>query len=132
VLRRAAALSVPLLLLAVACGPRPTVDDAAFHSAVIAGRSGAEVTVDGTLADAPQAVAAHEHLLLSVPTGERLEIDHNTRLAPWVPASRGDRLIVHGQLYLDARGPGVHCTHQQTSSGCAQSGWIQLNGKYYE
>jgi hypothetical protein len=40
--------------------------------------------------------------------------------------------VIHGQLYLDARGPGVHCTHQQTSSGCPKPGWIQLNGKYYE
>jgi Protein of unknown function (DUF3465) len=132
VLTRAAALSISLLVLTVACGPRATADDAAFHSAVTAGRSGAEVTVDGALSDAPQSVAAHEHLLLAVPTGERLEVDHNTRLAPWVPASTGDRLVVHGQLYLDARGPGVHCTHQKTSSGCPQSGWIQLNGKYYE
>jgi hypothetical protein len=129
---RQAAVFTGLFLLLAACGPRPSSDDAAFHSAVVGGHSGVEVTVDGTLIDAPQPLGTHEHLLLAVPTGERLEVDHNTRLAPWVPASHGDRLVIHGQLYIDARGPGVHCTHQQTSSGCPQSGWIQLNGKYYE
>src|SRR5205085_294394 len=88
--------------LAAACGGRPQVDDAGLHSAVAAARTGAEVTFDARVIDEPARVGAHEHLLVVAPTSERLEVDHNVDLAPWVPAHGGDSVVVHGQLYVDA------------------------------
>jgi hypothetical protein len=64
--------------------------------------------------------------------GDRLEVDHNVDLAPWVPAHAGSDVIVHGQLYIDPASSGVHCTHARTSSGCPLPGWIELGGNYYE
>jgi hypothetical protein len=91
------------------------------------------VTFDGTLTAEPQAVSGHEHLLVKDPFGDLLEVDHNTGLAPWVPAHTGDQVVVHGQLYIDAPGrAGVHCTHAKTSSGCPSPGWVELRGSYYE
>lgn len=81
----------------------------------------------------PQRVGTHEHLTVTTAAGDRLEIDHNVDLAPWVPAHGGDTVTVHGQLYIDGPGQdGVHCTHARTSRGCPDPGWIELHGSYYE
>jgi hypothetical protein len=112
---------------------RATPDDAAVHRDIASGKAGAEVTFDGTLKSEPMQVGNHEHLSVLTPTGDLLEVDHNTTAAPWVPAHAGDHVVVHGQLYIDP-GPraGVHCTHAHTSSGCPQPGWVELGGNYYE
>jgi hypothetical protein len=91
------------------------------------------VTFHGKLTAEPASVGSHEHLPVADPYGDRLEIDHNTGLAPWVPAHTGDDVIIHGQLYIDSPSQvGVHCTHAKTSSGCPDPGWVELRGQYYE
>jgi hypothetical protein len=95
--------------------------------------TGAEVTFDARVLAEPQRSGTHEHLQVTTPDGDRLEIDHNVDVAPWVPAHQGDAVTVHGQLYIDAPGrQGVHCTHSATSRGCPEPGWILLHGTYYE
>lgn len=122
-----------MLMVLGSCGGRATADDATLHQALAAGQSGAEVTFKGRVAGEPQRAGTHEHLNVSTSLGDRLEIDHNTGLAPWVPAHSGDTVTVHGQLYVDAPGrQGIHCTHSRTSRSCPQSGWIELRGSYYE
>ncbi|MDQ6918710.1 MAG: DUF3465 domain-containing protein, partial [Candidatus Dormibacteraeota bacterium] len=123
------------LLLGAACGDtgsRAAADDAALHQDIASGRA-VEVTFDGTLTADPEQVGNHEHLQVKTPKGDVLEVDHNTTLAPSVPAHAGDTIIVHGLLYIDP-GPraGVHCTHAHVSSGCPNPGWIELGGNYYE
>lgn len=126
-------LVIGSLLLLVACGGRDNPDDAGLHNDLVGGKSGAEVTFDATVAGAPVESGGHERFEVKATTGEMLEIDHNTTLAPSVPIHVGDQLIIHGQLYIDP-GPrfGVHCTHAATSSGCPQPGWIEYNNNYYE
>ncbi len=124
-----------VLLLAACGGPaaRDSADDVALHQDILSGRAGIEVTFDGTVAADPVQVGGHEHLQVRTPTGDSLEVDHNTTLAPDVPAHAGDSVIVHGLLYIDpGPRPGVHCTHAHTSSGCPLPGWIELGGNYYE
>jgi Protein of unknown function (DUF3465) len=128
--RTASALLAALFL--VACGGRDQPDDQALHNAIKDGRAGAEVTFEGTVAAAPQQIGGHEHLVVTTPLGDRLEVDHNTSLAPSVPAKPGDQVVVHGELYIDPGQVGVHCTHAHTSSGCPYPGWIELAGNYYE
>lgn len=122
-----------VLLLAAGCGGHAAADDSAFHSAVSGGRAGTEVTFDATVESEPRMVGSHEHLLVTAATGETVEVDHNTTLAPWVPAHPGDSVIVRGELYIDP-GPrvGVHCTHAHTSRGCPNAGFVELKGSYYE
>ena len=126
-------LAGALAVAAVACGGHPSPDDAAFHSDVVGAKAGVEVTFDGTVVGEPQQVGGHEHLVVSAATGERVEVDHNTSLAPWVPAHSGSSVVVSGQLYIDP-GPrvGVHCTHAHTSRGCPVPGFVELAGQYYE
>ena len=129
----AVAALVVTLIAATGCGEREAADDQGFHQDVVNGSNGAEVTFDATLVNDPIQSGDHEHLVVKAATGERLEVDHNTKLATYVPAHSGDGVIIHGQLYIDP-GPvvGVHCTHSHTSTGCPNPGWIELAGNYYE
>jgi len=126
------ALVVAATLL-LACGGRDSTDDQTLHQDIVTNASGAEVTFDATVISEPVGVGDHERFMVKVPTGETLEVDHNTKLATYVPAHAGDRVIIHGKLYIDP-GPryGVHCTHLHTSSGCPVPGWIEFNNNYYE
>lgn len=129
---RRLAIAAAVILL-VACGGRETADDQGLHQDIVNGSSGAEVTFDGTVAGAPVESGDHERFTVDVPTGDVLEIDHNTSLAQMVPLQKGDAVVIHGQLYVDP-GPryGVHCTHAHTSSGCPNPGWIEFDNNYYE
>jgi hypothetical protein len=129
--RLGAAFAIALVLMA--CGGRETPDDQGLHQDIVNSTNGAEVTFDATVLNDPVESGGHERFQVKTSTGEVLEIDHNTSLAPSVPAHAGDTLIIHGQLYIDP-GPkvGVHCTHAHTSSGCPNPGWIELGQNFYE
>jgi hypothetical protein len=131
-MRRVAAAAAIALAL-VACGGRETPDDQGLHTDIVNSTNGAEVTFDATVLSDPVESGGHERFQVTASTGEVLEIDHNTSLAPSVPLHAGDTVIIHGQLYIDP-GPkiGVHCTHAHTSSGCPNPGWIELGQNYYE
>ena len=127
------ALAATAMLLLVACGERAAADDQGLHQDVVNSTNGAEVTFDATVLADPVESGGHERFEVKTTTGETLEIDHNTTLAASVPIHAGDRVVIHGQLYIDP-GPhvGVHCTHATTSSGCPNSGWIEFDNNYYE
>jgi hypothetical protein len=126
------ALAATAVLL-IACGGRDMPDDQALHHDILGNANGAEVTFDASLLSDPVESGGHERFEVRVPTGEMLEVDHNTNLGQPVPARKGDGVIIHGQLYIDP-GPryGVHCTHAHTSGGCPNPGWIEYNNNYYE
>ena len=116
-----------------ACGGREAPDDQGLHQDIVNGSSGAEVTFDATVLADPVESGGHERIEVKTTTGESLEVDHNTSLAPRVPIHAGDAVVIHGELYIDP-GPraGVHCTHAHTSSGCPNPGWIEFANNYYE
>jgi hypothetical protein len=127
-----------LVLLAVLVGvnvwlhlqpPRPDAD--ALHAAILANRSGAEVTFVGSATSDPTDAGGHEHILVRDRLGDTLELDYNLSLGRQVPVHRGDSIVVHGQLYVDPGKVGVHCLHAQTSRGCPEPGWIQAAGVTY-
>ncbi len=126
-------IAVAIALAVLACGGRETPDDQGLHQDIVNGTNGAEVTFDATMVNDPVESGGHERFEVKASTGEVLEIDHNTTLAPSVPVHAGDTLVIHGQLYIDP-GPkiGVHCTHAQTSSGCPNPGWIEFGQNFYE
>jgi hypothetical protein len=129
--RKAALLLVVVLL--VACGGRDVPDDQSLHNDITKGASGSEVTFDATVVSDPVESGGHERFEVKAPTGDVLEVDHNTSLAQPVPLHTGDQVVIHGQLYIDpAPHVGVHCTHAATSSGCPVPGWIEFGSNYYE
>ncbi len=127
------ALAVGVALTLIACGGRDTPDDQGLHQDIVNDTNGAEVTFDATVVDNPVESGGHERFEVKVPSGELLEVDHNTDLATSVPIHTGDHVVIHGQLYIDP-GPrlGVHCTHAATSGGCPNPGWIMFGSTYYE
>jgi hypothetical protein len=126
-------IALALVFVVLACGGREVPDDQGLHQDIVNGTRGAEVTFDATVSNDPVESGGHERFEVKATTGEVLEVDHNTTLAPSVPIHAGDQLIIHGQLYIDP-GPriGVHCTHAHTSSGCPNPGWIEFASNYYE
>jgi hypothetical protein len=125
------ALAVAIAVLA--CGGRDSPNDLTLHQDVVNNANGAEVTFDATVVNDPVESGGHERFQVKATTGEVLEVDHNTSLASPVPVHAGDKLVIHGRLYIDP-GPriGVHCTHAATSSGCPDPGWIMFGQDYYE
>jgi hypothetical protein len=121
------------VLLLIGCGGRDTADDQGLHQAIASDKSGSEVTFDATVVNDPIESGGHERFEVKAPTGDMLEVDHNTSLAQYVPIHAGDQIVIHGQLYIDP-GPhvGVHCTHAATSGGCPSPGWIEFGNNYYE
>ncbi len=109
----------------------PGPDDAAVHADILAGRSGAEVTLNATVLQPAAQVGTHEHIEVSDPAGDQLELDYNLDLGRWVPVTTGEHMVVHGQLYIDPGRAGVHCLHAQTSRGCPYPGFIQAGGQTY-
>jgi uncharacterized protein DUF3465 len=122
-----------IVIAVSACGGREPADDQGLHQDIVNGTNGAEVTFDATVVADPVESGGHERFEVKATTGEMLEVDHNTSLAPSVPVHAGDAVIIHGQLYIDP-GPrlGVHCTHAHTSGGCPSPGWIEFANNYYE
>jgi hypothetical protein len=132
-LAAAAAVALVAVLALAGCGEREQPDDQGLHQDIVNGTGNVEVTFDATITTEPAESGGHERFNVKDPSGDLLEVDHNTSLAQYVPAHAGDALIIHGQLYIDP-GPhaGVHCTHATTSSGCPDPGWIEFGGNYYE
>jgi hypothetical protein len=129
---RLTALAASVLLLTACGGESAAVDDATLHSDIAQHRQGAEVTFDATLLDNPIEAGSHERFHVRSGAGDLLEVDHNTGLAPLVPAKQGDQVVIRGQLYIDPGAIGVHCTHAHTSSGCPEPGYIKLGSHTYE
>ena len=78
--RLGAALAIALAL--IACGGRETPDDQGLHQDIVNSTNGAEVTFDATVLSDPVESGGHERFQVKASTGEVLEIDHNTSLAP--------------------------------------------------
>ncbi len=72
-----------------------------LHNDIVHNSSGAEVTFDATVLDNPVESGGHERFDVKATTGESLEIDHNTTLATYAPIRAGDKVVIHGQLYID-------------------------------
>lgn len=109
----------------------PKADAGTVHADILAGRSGAEVTFTGSVIGEPVASGGHERIHVRDQLGDTLELDYNLSLGRSVPVHGGDSILVHGQLYVDPGGAGVHCLHAQTSRGCPEQGWIQFAGATY-
>src|SRR5258708_9068526 len=124
-------MAISLALLA--CGGREPPDDTGLHQDIVNSANGAEVTFDATILSEPVESGGHERFQVKDPAGDRLEIDHNTTLAPSVPAHAGDALVIHGQLYIDP-GPrvGVHCTHPHPSLRLPTPRWPEFPQHSFE
>jgi len=105
--------------------------------AALAGRLPTEIAFSATVLAAPhyfmgsRTHAEHEAFDCRAEDGTQLEIVDNVDLAPRIPVTPGDRIVVRGELVHDeGREPVVHWTHHDPS-GRHADGWIDLAGKRY-
>ena len=110
-------------------------DDAA--RAAVAAHRVADVTVAGTVTDAPsffvgrRTHARHETFDIITPHGLKLRIVDNVALAPPIPVRTGDNIVVAGQLIPTPGEAIVHDTHHCPGPGWHRGGWIEWEGRRY-
>lgn len=123
-------------MLLAACGSAPAAgsvatNDAALHRDIAEGRGGSEVTFGGTVVSTPRTYGREQEFWVRTPLGDEVEVDHDVDYSTPAPVHEGERVVVRGQLYLDPGRPGVHCTHESTSSGCPIPGFVDAGGHRY-
>jgi hypothetical protein len=129
-------------------GPEATSDSAAVSGPETASEAGAEridslfrdrrsgvlvearATVEKVLTDDTRGLQ-HQRFIVRLSTGRTVLIAHNIDLAPRVPASRGDSLLVYGEYEWNAQGGVLHWTHHDPERR-RPGGWILYKGKKYE
>ena len=73
----------------------------------------------------------HQRLLLALESGGTVLVAHNIDLAPRVPLSRGDDVIIAGEYEWNEQGGVIHWTHHDPA-GRHPGGWIEHAGVRYE
>ena len=73
----------------------------------------------------------HQKCLVRVANDITLLVAHNIDLAPRVPVSKGDRVVMRGEYAWNNRGGVIHWTHHDPR-GKKEGGWIEVAGKRYE
>ena len=102
------------------------------------GPSPTEVDFSATVTGAPHFFygtnthAMHESFPCRADDGTQLEIVDNVKLAPRVPVTSGDRIVVRGELVHDRKtgAPLVHWTHHDPAHRHVD-GFIDLAGRRY-
>lgn len=73
----------------------------------------------------------HQRFLLKLDNGSTVMVAHNTDLAPRVPVSPGNVVLIRGEYIWNEKGGVLHWTHHDPQ-GTEEGGWIQLNGQTYK
>jgi hypothetical protein len=72
----------------------------------------------------------HQRFLLHLPSGHTVLIAHNIDLAPRVPVSTGDPVIVRGEYEYNEKGGIIHWTHRDPE-GKRPGGWVRFRHREY-
>lgn len=144
---RVAIVTVAFILTACSSTPSDQPDNVAAIEDIQAHRSGVEVTIEGTVAQAPHKsqgpTGHHEDFIIEVSSGtgeqQLIHVAHNIDIAPEVPldgpgenGQPGTDIIVRGELDMDRSGPVIHWTHHDPR-GRHQPGFIKIrDGPTYD
>ena len=135
-----ASASLALVLGGCASAQSSAPDNLAAIEDIQQHRSGQEVTVEGTVAQAPRIVKGpsgrHQDFVVEVSSGtgeqQLILISHNIDISSEAPLNEGDDVIVRGELDIDRAGPVIHFTHHDPK-GRHQPGFLQIkNGPTYD
>lgn len=98
----------------------------------------ADVVVAGTVAGPPSYFygrtthAWHERFPIVTEHGLRIDVIDNIDLAPRVPVSGGDVVVVAGQFIPTRSGGIVHDTHHSPGPGWHRGGYVEWHGRRFE
>jgi len=124
------------LLLAPACMPPTTPDNAAVERAYAEKRSTVEVTAQGVvtrvLEDDGGPSGMHQRFIIRL-TGatQTVLVDNNVTVGQRAPVARDDEVIVHGEYIWNEQGGLIHFTHHDPAPS-HEGGWIELRGVRYQ
>ena len=125
-----------LLLLASACVPAATSDNAAVERAYAEKRSTVEVTAQGVvtsvLTDDSGPSGMHQRFIIRL-AGSRqtVLVDNNVTIGQRAPVLPGNDVFVHGEYVWNDQGGLIHFTHHDPAH-THEGGWIELSGIRYQ
>ena len=113
-------------------------DNAGALDAIANGRSGSEVTVEGSVVRVLETHGGtqglHERFVIAVRAGnaeQDLLVADNVSIGRAAPVRPGDEVTVKGELAIDPSGPVIHWTHHDPR-GRHESGFVRDKGVLYD
>ena len=125
-----------LLLLAPACMPATTPDNAAVERDYAEKRSTVEVTAQGVvtsvLADDSGPSGVHQRFIIRLAgSAQTVLVDNNVTIGQRAPVLPGHDVLVHGEYVWNDQGGLIHFTHHDPVH-THEGGWIELSGVRYQ
>jgi len=125
-----------LLLMAPACVPATTSDNAAVERAYAEKRSTVEVTAQGAvtsvLTDDSGPSGVHQRFIIRlVGSTQTVLVDNNVTIGQRAPVLQGSNVSVHGEYVWNDQGGLIHFTHHDPAR-THEGGWIELSGVRYQ
>jgi hypothetical protein len=125
-----------LVLIAPACVPATTADNAAFERDYAEKRSTLEVTAQGVvlsvLADDSGPSGVHQRFIIRLAgSTQTVLVDNNVTIGQRAPVLQGTDVLVHGEYVWNDQGGLIHFTHHDPAH-THEGGWIELSGVRYQ
>jgi len=130
------------LVITASCAPAPpgtvtsATDNTAVQRAFERHAENLELTatgsVDRVLSDQEGPSGPHERFVVRLPdVGLTVLVEHNLSIAPRVPVSVGQPIVVRGEYVWNTQGGFVHFTHHDPD-GSHEAGYILYGGRRYD
>lgn len=138
IVSRCSRLAVTALAVVSCSVSTPAADNAAALQSIAAGRSGAELVVEGpvtkVLPTSSGPNGLHQRFVVNVRNGVaslQLFVADNITVGAPAPVRRGDDVIVKGELAFNRFGPVLHWTHRDPRMRHVP-GFVEVGGRVYE
>ena len=135
-MRAALLLLLIALLIAPACMPATTSDNAAVERAYAEKRSTVQVTAQGAvtsvLTDDSGPSGVHQRFIIRL-AGSRqtVLVENNVTIGQRAPVLQGRDVLVHGEYVWNDQGGLIHFTHHDPAL-THEGGWIEVGGVRYQ
>jgi hypothetical protein len=125
-----------LLLIASACVPATTSDNAAVERNYAEKRSNVQVTAQGVvtsvLADDSGPSGVHQRFIIRLADStQTVLVDNNVTIGQRAPVLQSNDVSVHGEYVWNDQGGLIHFTHHDPAH-THEGGWIELGGARYQ
>ena len=125
-----------LLVIAPACMPPTTTDNAAVERAYAERRSTVEVTAQGVvtrvLEDDGGPSGVHQRFIIRLASSaQTVLVENNVTIGQRAPVLQRKDVLVHGEYVWNDQGGLIHFTHHDPAR-THEGGWIEVGGVRYQ
>ena len=125
-----------LLVLAPACMPPTTQDNAAVERAYAEKRSTIQVTAQGAvtrvLEDDSGPSGVHQRFIIRLAgSTQTVLVENNVTIGQRAPVFQGNEVLIHGEYVWNDQGGLIHFTHHDPAHS-HEGGWIEVGGVRYQ